>query len=377
MGLVNYRLGELIQIEDERNTEGKYTLDDVRGISIQKIFIGTKADMTDVSLSPYIIVRPGAFAYVPVTSRNGEKITIARNDTNDTYIVSTSYIVFSIKRTDILLPEYLFMYFSRSEFDRYARFNSWGSAREAFNWEDMCNVNIPVPPMDIQRKYVRVYEAMTENQRVYSHGLDDLRLVCDMFIEDLRRKMTCERLGDYITRHNVRNGENGTKNVKCVSTTKEFRKVGAKVDTENLANYKVCRPRQFAFVHTTNHEKVFTYAFNNTNEDIVVSSVNDVFSVDESIILSEYLCMWFNRPEFDRYARFHSWGSVREVFTWESLCEVKIPIPDIKIQRSIANIYTAYQTRKSISERLKAKIKSICPVLIKGAIDEAQKEIKS
>ena len=112
MGLISYRLGELIQIEDERNTEGKYTLDDVRGISIQKIFIDTKADMAGVSLKPYIIVRPDSFAYVPVTSRNGGKITIARNETDSTFIVSTSYIVFSVKRTDILMPDYLFMYFN-------------------------------------------------------------------------------------------------------------------------------------------------------------------------------------------------------------------------------------------------------------------------
>ena len=84
--------------------------------------------------------------------------------------------------------------------------------------------------------------------------------------------------------------------------------------------------------------------------------------------------MWFKRSEFDRYARFHSWGSARENFSFEDLCNVRIPIPDISIQRSIANIYTVYQKRKSIIERLKSLIKDICPILIKGAIEEAQKE---
>ena len=109
MGLGKYKLGELIQIHDERNVELAYGLNDVKGISIQKEFIETKADMSGVSLKPYILVKPGCFAYVTVTSRNGEKITIAHNNTNNTYIISSSYIVFRVKRTDLLLPDYLFM----------------------------------------------------------------------------------------------------------------------------------------------------------------------------------------------------------------------------------------------------------------------------
>ena len=123
MALTKYKLGQLIQLEDERNSDGKFTLDDVKGISIQKVFIETKADMQDVSLTPYILVKPDFFAYVTVTSRNGGKITLAHNDTKNTYIVSSSYVVFSVRRTDLLNSDYLFMYFNRPEFDRYARFN--------------------------------------------------------------------------------------------------------------------------------------------------------------------------------------------------------------------------------------------------------------
>jgi len=100
MALRKIKLGELIQISDEKNIELKYSLKDVKGISIKKEFIETKADMQGVSLKPYLIVKPDYFAYVTVTSRNGEKITLAHNDTQNTYIVSSSYIVIriSIKR---------------------------------------------------------------------------------------------------------------------------------------------------------------------------------------------------------------------------------------------------------------------------------------
>ena len=186
--------------------------------------------------------------------------------------------------------------------------------------------------------------------------------------------MPCEPIGPYIERHDVRNGPNGTKNVMGVSTSKEFREPTSKVNRNELANYKVVKPRQISFVQTTHNEQVFAYAFNNTNKDIVVTSVNEVFSVNEEKLLPEYLSMFFNRAEFDRYARFHSWGSARETFTWDDLVKVEIPVPDMNVQKSIANIYTAYKQRKEINEQLKSQIKDICPILIKGSIEEARKE---
>ena len=372
MALSKYKLGELIQLEDGRNTNDSYNIKDVKGISIQKKFIETKADMQGVSLLPYILVKPDFFAYVTVTSRNGEKITLAHNTTNDTYIVSSSYMVFSVSKTDLLNSDYLFMYFNRREFDRYARFNSWGSARETFDWDTLCDIDIELPDLPTQQKYVDIYNAMVANQQAYERGLEDLKLTCDGYIEDLRRKMPCEKIGRYIERHDIRNGKNGSKNVMGISTSKQFREPTSKVNKNELANYKVCHPRQIGFVQTTHNEKVFTYAFNNTKEDVVVSSVNEVFSTQEDKLYPEYLCMFFNRTEFDRYARFHSWGSARETFTWNDLIEVKIPIPDIAIQKSIAEMYTVFNKRKKINEQLKAQIKNICPILIRGSLEEGK-----
>lgn len=372
MALTKYKLGELIELCESKNDELKYDIPNVKGISIQKIFIETKADMEGVSLKPYYLVQPDDFAYVTVTSRNGEKITLAHNTTDNTYIVSSSYIVFKVNRTDLLLSDYLFMYFNRPEFDRYSRFNSWGSARETFSWDDMCDMDIELSSIEIQQKYVNVYNTMLANQQSYERGLDDLKLTCDAYIEELRRKIPCEPIDPYIERHDIRNGPNGTKNVMGVSTTKEFREPTSKVNRNELSNYKVVKPRQISFVQTTHNEKVFCNAFNNTNEDIVVTSVNEVFSTDEDKLLPEYLVMFFNRTEFDRYARFHSWGSARETFTWDDLVKVEIPIANITTQKSIVNIYTAYKERKEINEKLKSQIKNICPILIKGSIEEGK-----
>lgn len=128
MALTKYKLGELISPCDERNYEGTYTLDDIKGISTGKEFIDTKANMDGVSLSSYKVVNCQEFAYVADTSRRGEKIAIAFNNSEKAVLISSIYTVFRVSKTYLLNSDYLFMYFNRPEFDRYARYNSWGSA---------------------------------------------------------------------------------------------------------------------------------------------------------------------------------------------------------------------------------------------------------
>lgn len=372
MGLTKYKLGELIQIEDDRNTSGKYTLEDVKGISIQKVFIDTKADMQGVSLTPYILVKPDFFAYVTVTSRNGEKITLAHNNTDNTYIVSSSYIVFSIKSNHILNSDFLFMFFNRPEFDRYARFNSWGSAREAFDWDTMCDINIELPDLPTQQKYVNIYKSMVANQQSYERGLEDLKIVCDGYIEDLRRKMSCKAIEPYLVEIDHKNDTGMTiESVRGIATSKTFIDTKANMDGVLLNNYKLVAPGEIAFISDTSRRgDKLSIAMNTSNEMYLVSSISTVFSTDENYILPEYLFMFFSRAEFDRYARFNSWGSAREIFDWDAMCDVQIPIPSIEIQKAIAEMYTVYNTRKKINEKLKAQIKDICPILIRGSLEE-------
>jgi len=371
MGLINIRLGDYIERSTQNNKDLEYGTDLIVGVNSQGIFAVPKGNTDGVDLKPYKIVNNGAFVYNPTRLELG---SIAYR-TEGLCIVSHLYMVFYLtdEGKKIIDPMWLYIYFRRAEFCREVTFRNFGSQRPEFNFNDMSDIIVPLPDIKIQRKYVDIYNAMLVNQQSYERGLEDLKLVCDAYIEDLRRKMPCEPIGPYIERHDVRNGPNGTKNVMGVSTTKEFREPTSKVNRNELDNYKVVKPRQISFVQTTHNEKVFAYAFNNTDEDIVVTSVNEVFSVDEDKLLPEYLSMFFNRTEFDRYARFHSWGSARETFTWDDLIKVEIPIADITVQKSIADIYKVYKERKDINEKLKAQIKDICPILIKGSIEEARK----
>ena len=368
MGLNKIRLGDYIIRSTQNNRDLKYGVELISGVTSQGVFAIPKGDPIDVNLKPYKIVTNGAFVYNPTRLDLG---SIAYR-TDGLCIVSHLYMVFYLTEEGkrIIDPTWLYIYFRRNEFLREVTFRNFGSQRPEFNFEDMSDIIIPLPDLPTQQKYVDIYNAMVANQQAYERGLDDLKLTCDAYIEDLRRRMPCEEIGRYIERHDIRNGKNGSKNVMGISTSKQFREPTSKVNKNELANYKVCHPRQIGFVQTTHNEKVFTYAFNNTKEDIVVSSVNEVFSTQEDKLYPEYLCMFFNRTEFDRYARFHSWGSARETFTWNDLIEVKIPIPDIAIQKSIAEMYTVFNKRKKINEQLKAQIKNICPILIRGSLEE-------
>ena len=148
MGLTRYRLGDLIENSDLRNKDRNnlYQAEDVKGISTSKEFIETKANLKNVSLNSYRVVDPEEFAYVADTSRRGDKISLAFNRLGETLIVSSISTVFRVREAEILNPYYLFMYFNRAEFDRISRFNSWGSARETFSWEDFCDIEIDLPP---------------------------------------------------------------------------------------------------------------------------------------------------------------------------------------------------------------------------------------
>lgn len=370
MALTKYKLRELIEFCDERNSNETYTLTSVKGISIQKSFIETKADMDDVSLRPYILVKPDYFAYVPTTSRNGEKITIALNKSTETYIVSSSYIVFAVKRHDLLLADYLFMYFNRPEFDRYSRFNSWGSARETFAWEEMCDIEISLPPIEVQQKYVDIYNAMVENQKAYEKGLDDLKLVCDGFIEDLRRKLPSEKIGKYLQPCNDKNEDLSVTLAQGVDVNMQF--IPAKREAADKESTLIVRNGQFAFNKVVKCRGTKLPIALRRGENCIISGSYQVFEVkDKAQLLPEYLMLWMSRPETQRYCGFNAWGSTRDVFDYDELCQLEFPMPDKAVQQSIVNIYNQYIARNKINEKLKTQIKDLCPILIKGSLQEA------
>ena len=152
-------LGKYIEVVDERNKELAITK--LLGVSISKQFIPSIANIVGTDLTSYKIVRTGQFAYGPVTSRNGEKVSIALLKEDDC-IISSSYTVFDVVKKDELDPEDLMLWFSRPEFDRYARYMSHGSVREIFDWDEMCKVELPIPSIEKQKAIVKAYQTITD-----------------------------------------------------------------------------------------------------------------------------------------------------------------------------------------------------------------------
>ncbi len=375
MGLIKCCLGDLLEMTTEVNSSNEYHAKDVRGMTITKEIIPTKADVADTDLSKFLVVHPDEFVFNPRT--HGKKIGFGFNDTKSSFLISWNNIAFRIKTSmrDKVLPEYLFFHFNRSEWDREACFRSWGSSTEVFTWEALCDMAIDLPPLSVQQKYVDIYNAMVANQKCYERGLEDLKLVCDAYIEDLRRKMPCQKIGSYLIESDKRNDTNLTVDmVRGLATSKELISTKANMDGVSLSNYKILPPRHIAYVPDTSRraDKV-SLGFNNTNETFLVSSISVVFGTNLKVLIPEYLMLFLTRAEFDRYARFNSWGSAREAFNYEDMCDVEIPIPDISIQKAITEIFTVYNKRKQINERLKAQIKDICPVLVKGAVEEGKR----
>ena len=373
MGLSKQTLKGMIEYSDLRNEAGLYNEDDVIGVSTNKDMIPTKANLDGVNLLNYKIFPPKSFAYVADTSRRGDKIALTYNNTNKTYIVSTWYVVFHLSEEakNVLMPEYLFLFFNRSEFDRYARTNSWGSAREYFWFEDMEDVMITLPSIEQQRKYVDVYLSLQNNLATYQSKVDDLKLVCDGYIEKLRRDYLTNnpfkmvRIGDYITKRIEINDDGKIQLEQGINIQKQF--ITPQRANSNLYGRRIVRKGDIAYCTQLNNENV-AVAYRD-GEDCVVSSVYDIIYVnDVSSLLPKYLMLWLVRPEFGRYVYTRSTGSAYEFLSFDDLADYKIPLPDLKVQQAIVNIYDCANKRKAIAAQLKEQLNNLCPILIKGSL---------
>ena len=371
MGLKKYKINELISVCDERNSYG-YT--NFCGLNINKEFMPTWANTEGLDESKYKVVRKKRFVFSGMQTGRDECIRISMYNGEEPIIVSPAYTTFEVTREDLVLPEYFFMIFLSKEKDRYGAFCSDGSIRSNLDWERFCDFDITLPSIEQQRKYVNVYLSLQNNLAAYQSKVDDLKLVCDGYLDKLKNENEKLKIGDFLEVCDERNSEGlyTLNNLRGVSIEKKFIDTKADMAGVSLVPYIVVKPEYFVFVPVTsrNGEKI-TLAINDSEDTYIVSSAYTVFRVKESKrLLPEYLFMYFNRPEFDRYARFNSWGSAREVFTMDDMNDVAIPIPNISVQREIVNIHKCYTERQRIAESLKEQLKKICPVMIRGSLME-------
>lgn len=372
MGLSKYRIGDLIEPYSIKCGISDLLPDDVSGINIDKEFF-EPAKQVGEDTSGYKVVPPNYFACNLMHVGRDEVLPVALNHSDHNKIVSPAYSVFRIKNEDAVLKEYFFILLKSSEKDRYFWFHTDSSIRQGLPWEDFCDIDITLPSIDQQRKYVDVYLALQKNLAAYQSKVEELKLVCDGYLDKLKVESEKLRIGEFIEQCDERNSDNiyGLDNLVGISTEKKFIDTKADMNGVSLDSYKVVRKNVFVYVPDTSRRgDKMALALNTEEKPLLISSIYTTFKCkDENKLMPEYLFMYFNRPEFDRYARFNSWGSAREVFTMEDMNDVAIPIPGISVQREIVNIHRCYIERQRIAAQLKEHLNKLCPILIKGSLE--------
>ena len=367
------RLGNFIQLVDNRNKDLQVT--NLLGINITKNFMPSVANVSGSDMSKYKIIQKGQFAYSAMQVGRDECIRLALYTEDKPAIISPAYSVIEVIDENELLPEYMMMWFQRPESDRYGWFISDSSVRASLEYDRLCEIEIPIPHIDEQRKYVALYKGILANQKTYENSLNDLQLICNSYMDTLKNK-DLEPIKNLVDLVDNRNVDGKISNLLGINVNKVFMPSKANTTETNLVKYKIIQKEQFAYsaMQVGRDETVRVVLYSN-DEPAIISPAYHVFEVKkESKILPEFLMLWFYRPEFNRYGWFISDSSVRASLEWERFIEIEIPVPDIKIQEAIVTIYHTLEARKRINEQLKASIKPICPVLMRGVVENLELE---
>ena len=371
MGLTKRKIGELISLDNRKNTVDLEL--PFYGINKDKTFMPTIAATDGLDRKKYKIISKGMFVFSGMQTGRDMCIRIGLYEYPFDALISPAYTTFTVSSEEIL-PEYLFMIFKSREMDRYGAFLSDGSIRSNLDWDVFCGIEIALPNITIQRKYVDIYLGLQENLDALSKSIEQMRYTCDICMNEALRTAQKHPIGEYIEETNFRNTDlqYTADDVMGMTITKQIIPTKANMNGTALDNFRIVYPEDFVYNPRT-HGKKIGLGFNQTDKPIIISWNNASFRVKDSKkeqLIPEYLYLWFCRSEWDREACFRSWGSSTEVFAWDALCEMKISVPNVSVQQSIVNIYNAYNAREKMTERLENLQKDICPILVRGAIEE-------
>lgn len=373
MGLSKLKIGAFVEPYNEACGIAKLTLDDVSGINRDKEFF-EPSKQVGADTSKYKVVPPDHFACNLMHVGRDVVLPVALNHSGKKKYVSPAYTVFRIKNESTILKEYFFLLLNSKERDRYFWFHTDSSVRDGMEWSAFCDLEIDVPDISVQRKYVDIYLGGQENLNALRKGIEELQRTYLSCMDNIKKSAPLLRLGDYISQLFEKNDNEklGIDRVRGVSNTKEIQRTKANVSMRDLSTFLVIRRNQFVFNRrTTRNGERLGLGFNDTDEELLFTNDYVAFEIrDTDVLLPEYLYLYFKRDEFDRYVRYNSWGSATEFFNWEDMQEVRVPVPDISTQKALANIYWIHKKRSELAERLEKQQKDICPILVRGAIEE-------
>lgn len=370
MGLSKHKIGEFIEPYSQRCGIANLIPEQVSGINIDKEFF-EPAKQVGEDTSNYKVVPPNYFACNLMHVGRDYALPIALNRCNKDKYVSPAYTIFKLKDESLVLKDYFFILLKSSEKDRYFAFHTDSSIRQGLPWEDFCDIDITLPSIEEQRKYVDVYLALQSNLATYQSKVEELKLVCDGYMDQLKKKCGKAKVGELLEVVDKRNVEQAYSGVQGININKEFFPTVANVDESNTRNYKVVEQNQFAFSGMqTGRDMCIRIALNEEPAPVIVSPAYTVLKIkDANSVLTHYIMMWFSRKQIDRYGWFASDGSIRSNLDLERLFEMIIPLPSLTVQKEIVNIHKCYIERQRIAVQLKEQLNNLCPILIKGSLE--------
>lgn len=360
------RIGDYI--EEQVFRVGCNNTVEISGINIGKGFIPTVANMNCIDTSKYKLVPHNYFACNLMHIGRDVTIPLAYNSSYENVAVSPAYYTFHIKeeKKDAILPEYLEMILTREEFGRLAWFHTDASIRGNLPEKDFKEILIPVPQIDIQQELVDVYNGVKALAKQNEVLIEPLSKACEAFIVDCKAKYPEVILGDYIDESTERNINNSITLTQGVDVNMQF--IPAKREAEDKEGTKIVRTGQFAFNKVVKANGTKLPIAYRIGPDCIISNSYVVFYVKNIFkLIPKFLILCLSRSEFHRYCGYISQGTTRDVFDFDDLCKVKIPLPPLEVQQSIVDLYKCLEEAKKIASEAREKLKTLCPALVQKA----------
>ena len=318
-----------------------------------KEFRASTSNIVGTDLSKYKIVAYKQFACDFMSAIRVHKMPIAFNSEMEEILVSPAYAVFEVIDENIILPEYLMMWFRRSEFDRYADFRSDAAIRGGYGWNELCETEIKLPSLEEQRKKVQAYKTITDRIELKKKINDNLAATIQTIFLSCKQSDTFKTylpLNELVKTVNFRNKDNvyGIDDLMGVSLTKEFIKSPANTISLDVSNYKIVKPFQFAcnLMHVGRDKKVAVGMLTDA-DNVIISPAFTVFEIiNNNVILPEVLVSWFSQSFFDNEVSYLASEGIRDGIKWDTFAQIPIFIPEFEIQTKIQNIYKNIQQNK-------------------------------
>lgn len=363
------RLGDYIDRSMVNNSDLKYGSEHIEGVTSRGEFAPTKAQTIDINLKPYKLVNNGDFVYNPSRFNIG---SIAYRK-QGFCIVSHLYVVFKLTEygKKYFHPEFLYMYIYRKEFFRMIDYLNFGSQRPEFNFFELSDIMVPLPPIEVQRELVDTYNGLKSLVEQNEALIPRLSAACQAYIVDCRAKYPSVSIGEYIEVDEEQNINDEDLPFMGINIQKEFMPTNANTDGLKKNKYLIMRKGRFVFSGMqTGRDIAIRVGLYNSDKPALISPAYITFSVSKDKkdrILPEYLNLQFKRSESDRLGWFYSDGSIRSNLDWDRFCEFQIPLPPIDVQQAIVDVYHCMERAKQIATTAREKLKTLCPALVQRA----------